>query len=45
MVDRYKISFIFSSHDPEVIKSADDTIFLKDGLIQSFRRKEQADAS
>ena len=45
LVDRHKISFIFSSHDPEVIKSADDTIFLKDGLIQSFRRKEQADAS
>jgi putative ABC transport system ATP-binding protein len=39
MVDRYNISFIFSSHDPEVIKAADDTIFLKDGRIQSIRRK------
>ena len=41
MVDRYDISFIFSSHDPEVIKAADDTIFLKDGLIQGVRRKGQ----
>ena len=31
MVDRYHVSFIFSSHDPEVLKAADDTIFLKDG--------------
>ncbi len=41
MVNRYEISFIFSSHDPEVIKAADDTIFLKDGLIQGVRRKGQ----
>lgn len=39
MVERYEISFIFSSHDPEVIKAADDTIFLKDGLISGIRRK------
>lgn len=39
MVDRYNISFIFSSHDPEVIKAADDTIFLKDGRIQNIRRR------
>lgn len=39
MVDRYQISFIFSSHDPEVIKAADDTIFLKDGEIHGIRRK------
>ena len=41
MVERYEISFIFSSHDPEVIKAADDTIFLKDGVIQGIRRKGQ----
>lgn len=41
MVDRYEISFIFSSHDPEVIKAADDTIFLRDGLIQDVRRMGQ----
>ena len=39
MVDRYQISFIFSSHDPEVIKAADDTIFLKDGAIEGVCRK------
>lgn len=39
MVDRFKISFIFSSHDSDVIKAADDTIFLKDGLIRGVRRK------
>ncbi len=39
MVERYQISFIFSSHDREVIKAADDTIFLKDGLIHGIRRK------
>jgi len=39
MVSRYGISFIFSSHDPEVIKAADDTIFIKDGLIRGIRRK------
>ena len=45
MVERYHISFIFSSHDPDVIKAADDTIFLKDGLIHGIRRKGQEDAS
>ena len=45
MVERYQISFIFSSHDPDVIKAADDTIFLKDGLIHGIRRKGQEDAS
>ena len=39
MVARYQISFVFSSHDPEVIKAADDTIFLKDGTIHGTRRK------
>jgi len=45
MVQRYEISFIFSSHDPEVIKAADDTIFLKDGLIRAIRRKGMENAS
>lgn len=44
MVERYKVSFIFSSHDPEVIKAADDTIFLKDGAIQGIRRKGEETA-
>lgn len=45
MVQRYGISFIFSSHDPDVIKAADDTIFLKDGVIRGIRRHGQEAAS
>ncbi len=45
MVERYEISFIFSSHDPEVIKAADDIIYLKEGLIQKIQRKGFGDAS
>ena len=37
---RYKISFVFSSHDREVISAADDMIFLRDGIIQEIRRKK-----
>ena len=44
MVDEYGISFIFSSHDPEVIKAADDTIVLKDGLIQEVWRDGERSA-
>ena len=44
MVDRYQISFIFSSHDQEVIKAADDIIYLKDGVVNRTRRKGQEDA-
>ena len=39
MQERYQISFVFSSHDRDVIRAADDTIFLKDGTIHSIRRK------
>lgn len=39
MQRRYHISFVFSSHDREVIGAADDTIFLKDGTIRSIKRK------
>ncbi len=43
MQQRYGISFLFSSHDPGVIRAADDTIHLKDGMIQGIRRRH-ADA-
>ena len=36
---RYRISFLFSSHDRSLIKAADDLIMLHDGVIQSIRRK------
>ncbi len=45
LVERYEISFLFSTHDPEVIKAADDTIYLKDGLIQKIQRKGFGEAS
>ena len=40
MQQRYQISFIFSSHDRDVIKAADDTIFIRDGVIHSITRKD-----
>ena len=45
MQERYKISFLFSSHDPNLIKIADDVIVLRDGVIQSIRRKGPAEDS
>lgn len=42
MQRRYNISFIFSSHDREVIGAADDLIFLRDGKIQEIRRKRSS---
>ena len=38
MQKQYHVSFVFSSHDRDVIRAADDTIFLKDGTIHSIRR-------
>lgn len=40
MQERYKISFMFSSHDRDVIGAADDLIYLRDGMIQSIHRKK-----
>lgn len=42
MQERYQISFVFSSHDREVIHAADDTIMLRDGVIQSVHRRASA---
>lgn len=39
MQERYKISFLFSSHDRSLMNAADDLITLRDGVIQSIRRK------
>ena len=39
MQKAYQISFIFSSHDRSVVGAADDLIMLRDGVIQSIRRK------
>ena len=40
MQARYKITFLFSSHDREVIGAADDLIYLRDGMIQGIRRRK-----
>ena len=45
MQTRYRISFLFSSHDRGVIGAADDTIFLHDGRIQRIRRKQAEPAA
>ena len=39
MQERYKISFLFSSHDRSLIGAADDLILLRDGVVQGIRRK------
>lgn len=44
MQRRYKITFLFSSHDRNLISVADDLITLRDGVIQSIRRKPSSPA-
>lgn len=39
MQERYKMSFLFSSHDRSLRNAADDIITMRDGVIQSIRRK------
>jgi len=45
MQRRWQISFLFSSHDRNVIRAADDTIKLRDGAIQGIRRRDPAPAA
>jgi putative ABC transport system ATP-binding protein len=42
---RYRISFLFSSHDRGLISLADDLIVLRDGAIQSIRRKSAGETA
>lgn len=42
MQEQYRISFLFASHDPALMKAADDLIMLRDGIIQSTKRKPTA---
>jgi putative ABC transport system ATP-binding protein len=37
---RWQISFLFSSHDRNVIRAADDIIKLRDGAIHGIRRRD-----
>ena len=42
MQQNFKISFIFSSHDSDLINAADDLIVLRDGVITVDRRLDLA---
>jgi putative ABC transport system ATP-binding protein len=35
----HDVSFVFSSHDPQVHAEADDAVFLRDGRITSIQRR------
>jgi putative ABC transport system ATP-binding protein len=39
MQEAFHISFVFSSHDSNLISAADDLIVLRDGAIESVKRK------
>jgi len=40
MQHEHHVSFIFSSHDPQVLAEADDAITIRDGRIVSIRRED-----
>jgi putative ABC transport system ATP-binding protein len=37
----HNVSFVFSSHDPQVHAEADDAVFLRDGRIISVERRDE----
>lgn len=39
MQKELQVSFVFSSHDPQVQAAADDTVFIRDGRIVEVRRQ------
>jgi len=43
MQREHQVSFVFSSHDPQVQAEADDTIFIRDGRITSIERKARSE--
>ena len=42
MQDRYKTSFVFSTHDTEVMQHANEIITIKDGKIENIDQKQRA---
>ncbi|WP_293936668.1 ABC transporter ATP-binding protein [Iodobacter sp.] len=40
MQREHQVSFVFSSHDPQVLAEADDAVFIRDGRILSIERRE-----
>lgn len=41
MQREYHVSFVFSSHDPQVLAEADDAVSIRDGRIVSIERRDQ----
>jgi ABC-type molybdate transport system ATPase subunit len=35
-----KVSFIFSSHDQQVLDAADDTVLIRDGKVAAVERED-----
>lgn len=42
MQREHHVSFVFSSHDPQVLAEADDAIFIRDGRITGIERRTEA---
>jgi putative ABC transport system ATP-binding protein len=45
MQQRYRTSFVFSSHDPKVMEAADDAVQIHDGRITSVVRRSALDVA
>lgn len=44
MQREHQVSFVFSSHDPQVLAEADDAVFIRDGRITGIERKQESAA-
>jgi putative ABC transport system ATP-binding protein len=42
MQREYHVTFVFSSHDPNVLAAADDAVFLQDGRLVSVEQRQPA---
>jgi putative ABC transport system ATP-binding protein len=40
MQREHHVSFVFSSHDPDVLAAADDAVIIRDGQIEKIERRE-----
>lgn len=44
MQREHQVSFVFSSHDPQVLAEADDAVFIRDGRIVNIERRLEVEA-
>ena len=42
MQREHQVSFVFSSHDPQILAAADDAVFIRDGRITSIERRTES---